>query len=472
MTGDLKTDAARVYEDLCIGQSFDLIERRIRFGERDAAFFFVDGFCKEEVTQKILQYLLGLKRADLHRLRTGEDFLTVLPYNEAVAADDYAFAERQVLSGQFLLLVDGIVGGVLIDVRQYPTRGIVEPDKDRSLRGSRDSFCETLTFNTALLRRRIRDPRLRCEYTSIGKTSGVDLSLCYIEGKADKKQLNCLRKRLRAVKVEGVSMTCEALCEILVPASFFNPLPRVKYTERPDYAAACVLEGRIALVLDNCPSVMLFAVNFADFFREADDYYFPPLTATYVRITRLVVTLFTVFLTPSVLLLNLRPEWIPPWLDFLHPAGEVRMPLIAQFLILEFVIDGLKLASVNTPTTMSNSLGIIGGLLLSDFAVEAGWFVPDTIVYISFVAIATYAQPSLEMGYFLKFARMALLFLVQFFSIWGLIGGTVGILLLFVFTKTLGGNPYFSPVIPFHGKNFLGLFARTRIKNGDDDHAS
>lgn len=469
MTGEWRRDARQIREDLAVSRNFDLVERQITVGGREASFYFVDGFCKEAVVQKLLEYLLDLKPSDLRGIRKAEDFLKIVPYNEAAAAEDYKTGEEQVLAGQLLLLIDGVVGGILVDVREYPTRGIVEPDKDRSLRGSRDSFCETLTFNTALLRRRIRDPRLRCEYAQVGSLSKTDLCLCYLDGAVDQKELTRLRARLKKLDLKSVSMTSEAVAEVLVPTRFLNPLPRIKYTERPDYAAACVMEGRIALILDNCPSVMLFATNFSDFTREADDYYFPPLTATYVRLTRFIVSLFTVFLTPTVLMFNLRPEWIPDWLSFIHPAGEVTMPLIAQFLILEFVIDGLKLASVNTPSTMSNSLGIIGGLLLSDFAVTAGWFVPDTIVYISFVAIATYAQPSLEMGYAMKFARVILLFLVQFFSVWGLIGGTVGIIVLFLCTKTLSGYRYFYPVIPFNAKDFAALFVRKRVANGGEE---
>ena len=470
MTGKITTDIKRLSDDLKVDTSFDIIKREVFIAEKKAAYFYVDGFCKDVIVQKLLEHLMELKKTDIEGIKTADDFIKKqLPYTEVSTAEDYNTAEVAVLSGQFLIIIDGFSGGILLDTREYPTRGIVEPDKDRSLRGSRDSFSETLIFNTALIRRRIRDKDLRMEYMQIGKKAKLDVAICYMDGTVDTKTLEKLRNKLENVKLSGISMASQAISEVLVPTSFVNPLPRIKYTERPDYASACILEGRIALIIDNSPSVMLFATTFADFLREADDYYFPPITASFVRLSRIVVSLFTVFLTPIILLLNEHPAWIPQSIDFIKPEEQLRMPLFAQFLLIEFIIDGLKLASINTPTSMSNSLGIIGGLLLSEFAVEAGWFVPDTIVYISFVSIAGYAQPSLEMGYAMKFGRLFLLILVHYLSYWGLIAGTTIILLIFVFSKTLSGKGYFYPIIPFNLKEFGKLFIRPRVRNRGDE---
>ena len=470
MTGKIMTDIKRLSDDLKVDTSFDIIKREVYIAEKKAAYFYVDGFCKDVIVQKLLEHLMELKKTDIEGIKNADEFIKKqLPYTEVSTADDYNTAETALLSGQFLILIDGFTDGILLDTREYPTRGIVEPDKDRSLRGSRDSFSETLIFNTALIRRRIRDKDLRMEYMQIGKKSRLDVAICYMDGTVDKKTLEKLKTKLASVKLSGISMASQAISEVLVPTSFLNPLPRIKYTERPDYASACILEGRIALIIDNSPSVMLFATTFADFLREADDYYFPPITASFVRLSRIVVSLFTVFLTPIILLLNEHPAWIPQAIDFIKPEEQLRMPLFAQFLLIEFIIDGLKLASINTPSSMSNSLGIIGGLLLSEFAVEAGWFVPDTIVYISFVSIAGYAQPSLEMGYAMKFGRLFLLILTHYLSYWGLIGGTVVILLIFIFSKTLSGKGYFYPIIPFNLKEFGKLFIRPRVRNRGDE---
>ena len=260
-------------------------------------------------------------------------------------------------------------------------------------------------------------------------------------------------------------MTSQALSEVLIPSSFFNPFPKVRFTERPDFASACILEGKVLLIMDNSPSVMIFANSIADFTKETDDYYFSPLTGTYVRTIRAFVTVLTVILTPVMLIFLNNPEIIPHWLKFIDTQSEHLIPFFVQFLLLELVVDGLRLASLNTPNTLSNSLGIIGGLILGEFAVEAGWFVPETIIYMAFVAIASFAQPSFEMGYALKFCRISLLILSELFGFIGFGIGLIAVTSVAAFSKTLSGRGYLYPVIPFNAGDFARLFVRTSIRN-------
>jgi stage V sporulation protein AF len=377
---------------------------------------------------------------------------------------DFDTASTGVLSGATLLVLDGIKDLLLIDTRTYPARSISEPEKDRTMRGAKDGFVETLIFNTALIRRRVRDFSLRMEYHQVGKSSKVDVAICYLEGNCDPKTLSDLRKRLREIDIKGISMTQQALSELLIKASFFNPFPRFKFTERPDYASACLTEGRILLIMDNSPSVMILPTTFADFTKEANDYYFPPFTATFIRITRQIVSISTVLITPLFLLLINHPAFIPPWLSFIKLDEIPAIPVFVQLLLLEFIIDGLRLASLNTPDNLSSSLSIIGGLLLSEFAIGAGWFSAECILYMSFVAISGFSQPSFEMGYAQKYIRIILLILTQIFGLWGFVACAVLPVVVMIFTKTLGGNGYFSPIIPFDLNGFIKLFVRTRIK--------
>jgi stage V sporulation protein AF len=216
--------------------------------------------------------------------------------------------------------------------------------------------------------------------------------------------------------------------------------------------------------MDNSPAVMIFPNSIADFSKETDDYYFPPLTGTYVRIIRAVVSVLTVVMTPIVLIWMNNPHLLPRWLEFINTDEEYLIPIFFQFLLLELFIDGLRLASLNTPNTLSSSLGIIGGLILGEFAVESGWFVSETIMYMAFVAIASFAQPSFEMGYAMKFSRIFLLVLSQFFGFWGFFGGMAAVLLLAGFSKTLSGRSYLSPIIPFKPQEFARMFIRTGIR--------
>lgn len=452
-------------ERLCPDKSFDLVKRDLIIGGRRAALYFVDGFTKDEVFEKIMEFFFKIKPEELQGIETMTEFATrFMPYIEAAADSDMEQTATNILSGTSVLLIDGIGDALEIDTRTYPSRSISEPEKDRSMRGAKDGFVETLIFNTALIRRRVRDFSLRMEYYQVGSLSKVDVALCFLDGKSDQKTVDILRKRLKNINLKGISMTQQALSEVLLPGSFFNPFPRIKFTERPDYASACLLEGRVLLIMDNSPAVMVLPTSFADFTKEANDYYFPPLTATYIRITRQLISLITVVLTPVFLLLVNHPSWIPDWLAFVNLSEEPTLPVIIQLLVLEFVIDGLRIASLNTPDNLSSSLSIIGGLLLSEFAITAGWFDPECILYMSFVAIAGFSQPSFEMGYAQKFIRILLLLLTQFFGLYGLIGGTVLSLLTMGLTKTLKGRDYLYPIIPFDFKGFCKLFVRTKIK--------
>ncbi len=450
---------------LCPDESFDLIKREIILGGKKAVFYFVDGFIKDDIFAKMMEFFFAIKPAELQGIETANEFSKrFMPYVEVDPLTDFDTAATQVLSGSAVFLVDGISGALSISTRIYPTRSISEPEKDRSMRGAKDGFVETLIFNTAMIRRRVRDFSLRMEYFQIGKSSKADVALCFLDGKSDEKTVELLRKRLQGIQLKGISMTQQALAEVIVPTNFFNPFPKIKYTERPDYASACLLEGRVLLVMDNSPSVMIFPTSFADFTKEANDYYFPPITATYIRITRQLISLLTVILTPVFLLLINNPAYIPPWLSFIKLDTTPLIPIFAQLLILEFLIDGLRIASLNTPDTLSSSLSIIGGLLLSEFAISAGWFEAECILYMSFVAIAGFSQPSFEMGYAQKFVRLFLLVGTQIFGLWGLIGSSLLSLLWMGLSKTLNGRNYLYPILPFSWNGFSKLFIRTKIK--------
>ncbi|MEE1053988.1 MAG: spore germination protein [Acutalibacteraceae bacterium] len=445
--------------------NFDIIKRELLIGKRNSALYFIDGFIKDEVFEKMLEYLFKQTDKDLEQIKDMQNFsLDKMPYVEVDYTYDTDTAVNQVLSGPAVLIIDGIDGALIIDTRTYPSRSPEEPQKDKSLRGSRDGFVETLVVNTALIRRRIRSENLRMEYMSVSGNSKTDIVISYIDGLADKKTLKNLKKALKNIKLKSVSMTSEALTEALIPHKFFNPFPRFKLTERPDFASAAILDGKIVVIMDNSPTVMVLPDSFADFFREADDYYFLPIISSYTRILRLVVAVFTVIATPLYLLIMNEQDLVPQFLRFLIADKTGALPLFIQFLLLELVTDGLRLASLNTPDALSNSLGIIGGLLLSEFAINAGWFIGESVLFMSFVTIASYTQPSFEMGYAMKFERILLLILTQFLGLWGFFAGIAVCLILMLSTKTLSGRCYLYPVIPFNAKAFARLFFRPTVR--------
>ena len=458
----LQQNMQYVDELMGLETNFDIIHRVIRLGDTDACMYLIDGFCKDELMQKILQYLMDLKAEDFPK-DAHEMSKIAIPYVEVDLDDTWEKILGALLSGVFVLLLDGYEKAVLIDARTYPTRGVEEPDKDKVLRGSKDGFVETVVFNTALIRRRIRSTDLHMEMLNAGENSRTDIVLCYMESRVDPKLLTQIRERIRSIQVDALAMNQESLAECLYQRKWYNPFPKFKYTERPDTAAAQVLEGNLVILVDNSPSAMILPTTIFDVVEEADDYYFPPVTGTYLRLTRFLIALLTYFVTPTYLLLMNHRMWIPENLEFIILKEDPNVPLILQFLLLELAIDGLRLAAVNTPNMLSTPLSVMAALVLGEFSVESEWFSSEVMLAMAFVAIANYTQSNYELGYALKFMRILNLILTQLFGIWGYIAGLIIFALALLTNKTISGQSYLYPLIPFDRAKMRNRFFRGRM---------
>ncbi|MBQ8802313.1 MAG: spore germination protein [Tyzzerella sp.] len=426
---------------LPVKESFDLIQRDIIIGEKKSTFYFIDGFMKDEAMVKIMSSFFAIKKEDMPSTATGFSKLSI-PYVEVDILGDFDTIIRNLLSGVTCLFIDGYETCIAIDCRTYPARGVDEPDKDRALRGSRDGFVETIVFNTALIRRRIRDPHLVMKMFDVGKSSRTDVTLCYMSDRVDQELLANLSNRIDSLQVDALRMNQQSLADALFQRKWFNPFPKFKFTERPDTAAACILEGKVVLLVDNSPSAMILPTSIFDIVEEANDYYFPTLTNIYLKISRALITIATVFLTPLFLLFMQNVEWLPKIFAFVALKDTVNIPLIFQLLILELAIDGLRLAAMNTPSMLSTPLSVIAGIVMGEFAVTSGWFNSEVMLYMAFVAVANYTQPNFELGYALKFMRLLLLILTAIFNWWGFLAGTIIIVCSIIFNKTLSGRSY------------------------------
>ena len=432
---------AYMNEILPVKESFDVIRREIIIGGKNAVFYFIDGFMKDEAMLKIMDSFLSVTEQDMPD--DVDDFVQKhVPYVEVDILEDFDQVIRNVLSGTTCLFIDGYKECICIDCRTYPARSVDEPDKDKSLRGSRDGFVETIVFNTALMRRRIRDPHLIMEMAEAGQASRTDIALCYISDRVDKELLDNLKKRIESLQLGDLRMNQQSLAEALFKRKWFNPFPKFKYTERPDTAVACLLEGKVVILVDNSPSAMILPTSILDMIEEANDYYFPTVTGVYLKTTRILITIATVFFTPLYLLFMQNLEWLPEVFSFVAVRDTVNIPLIFQFLILELSIDGLRLAAMNTPTMLSTPLSVIAGIVMGEFSVQSGWFNSEVMLYMAFVAVANYTQPNFELGYALKFMRLLLLILTALFNLAGFIAGCILVLCFLIFNKTLSGRNY------------------------------
>lgn len=449
---------------LGVGRSCDMVSRDYLIGGRRARLWVVDGFGSDSILERMGAFWLTLKLENVVGLTEMQDFLDrYITFSESNVTFDISDAVTSVFLGKSLLAVEGLAGVALMDAKGYPSRSVHEPPDGKVLRGSHDGFVEAVVPNMALLRRRIRDPHLTMEGHKVGSRTHNDAVLCYLDDKVDQDLLRKLRGKLLGLDVRSLSMAQESLAEAIRPKQWYNPFPKVRYTERPDAAAASIMEGSIVLMVDNSPSVMILPTGFFDFTQESNDYYFPPLVGTYLRVLRVTVFLLSLFITPAWYLMVSEPNRLPGWLNFLSSPEPVSLSLLSQLLVVEFLIDVLKLASLNTPDSLSNSFSMLGALVLGDFAVQAGWLGPEVLVYMAFVSVAGFAQPSYELGYAFKLLRVALLLVTAAFDVWGFCLGVVGIFILLCTTKPLVGKGYLYPLVPFNGKALLRLLVREPI---------
>lgn len=449
---------------LGVGRSCDMVSRDYLIGGRRARLWVVDGFGSDSILERMGAFWLTLKPENVVGLTEMQDFLDrYITFSESNVTFDISDAVTSVFLGKSLLAVEGLAGVALMDAKGYPSRSVHEPPDGKVLRGSHDGFVEAVVPNMALLRRRIRDPHLTMEGHKVGSRTHNDAILCYLDDRVDQDLLRKLRGKLLGLDVRSLSMAQESLAEAIRPKQWYNPFPKVRYTERPDAAAASIMEGSIVLMVDNSPSVMILPTGFFDFTQESNDYYFPPLVGTYLRVLRVTVFLLSLFITPAWYLMVSEPNRLPGWLNFLSSPEPVSLSLLSQLLVVEFLIDVLKLASLNTPDSLSNSFSMLGALVLGDFAVQAGWLGPEVLVYMAFVSVAGFAQPSYELGYAFKLLRVALLLVTAAFDVWGFCLGVVGIFVLLCTTKPLVGKGYLYPLVPFNGKALLRLLVREPI---------
>lgn len=449
-------------QELGEGKNFDLIVREFTVFDRKAALIFFDGFAKDEIMVEVMKSLFTVEPPALvsnnlkQLLAKGLPYLEVNPENKI---DDILYA---VLSGALILLVDKIDQAFIIDARTYPSRNPEEPDIERVVRGSRDGFTETIVFNTALLRRRIRDPKLRIELMKIGKRSKTDVCVSYIKDVANPQLAEDIKSKLSEITIDGLPMAEKSVEELISPPSVWNPFPTVRYTERPDVAAVHLLEGHVLIMVDTSPSVIIAPSTFFHHLQHAEEYRQEPVVGMYIRWIRLLAILGSIVVTPVWLLLSLHPELLPESLKFIGPQKVGNVPLFLQLILAEIAIDMVKMAAIHTPTPMATALGVVAALLIGDVAARIGLLTPEVILYTAVVAVGMYSTPSYELSMANRLVRFVLLLLVGFFGLPGLVVGLFFVFLLLVFTKSFG-VPYLWPLIPFNWRALKGIIVRSPV---------
>lgn len=444
---------------LGLGKSFDIMKRELHYAGKRFALYFVDGFAKDDILNWIMAHLSQLDRGDLTPNTIKKLLETHIGYIEMETENKLDKLVTKVLSGPLVLLVDGEETAIVIDARTYPVRSPEEPDTERVVRGSRDGFVETIIFNTALTRRRLRDPSLRMEYHEVGKRSKTDIAIGYLEDVADPDLVESLRNSLKEVKTDGLPMAEKTLEEYIFGHNW-NPYPMVRYTERPDVAATHLLEGHVLIYVDTSPSVMITPTTFFHHVQHAEEYRQKPAVGAMLRWIRFIAILTALFVLPLWYLAVVQPELLPKTLDFIGPKKPGHIPIFLQVIIAELGVEILRMASIHTPAPLATALGLIAAILLGEIAVNVGLFNAEVILYLAAAVVGTYATPSYELGLANRIFRIIFLTLTALFKVWGLLIGVLVWFIMLANTRPLK-MPYLWPLIPFNGKALKDVLIRS-----------
>lgn len=361
--------------------------------------------------------------------------------------EDYEEILTDILAGNTILLVEGCEKAISLSTKHFPTRGVGETQQEMVIRGPKDSFTENFRTNTALIRRRIRDSRLKMEHTMVGERSKTDLAICYMEDLVEPELLKRVRKQVEELSLDGIfdGGTVEQLME----ENPWTPFPQFQHTERPDKAASGLLEGRIVLVVDNSPGVLILPVTYQMFFQTGDDYYTRFEVASFARILRFIGAIFAIgFPGLYVAIAGFHTEMLPSTFLFSIALARtgIAIPVVLEVLLMEFQFEILREAGIHIPGQLGGTIGIVGGLIVGQAAVEAGLVSTIVVIVVSFTAIASFMVPSESFG--AVFRLLKFVFIIAA-AIWGIYG------YLLVFTALLFhlsqlesfGIPYMLPSV-------------------------
>ena len=428
-------------------ESFDVLTREFEIGGKKAGMIFLDGFVKDDLILPIKR-LMGTERKELSVDTIQKILNTRLPYYEVSLVKSQDEVIQQVLSGPQALLIEGCKQAIIIDGRTWLSRSPEEPELEKATRGPADGFVETMLFNVNAVRRRIRDRNFRAQNVKVGKRSKNDVSLVYMDDIVDKDLLNDIKNKLESVDVDGLPLADKSVEEIITGGSI-NPFPLVRYTERPDNVAAHILEGHLAIIVDNSPTAIILPAPFFSHIQTLEIYRKGQIVGSYLSSMRMVAMVISVLLPVVWFLAATNKELLPEYLQFIGVKKESTIDLGIQFILASVGIDLIRMASVQTPTTLATSLSLIGALILGDFAVKIGLFSPEVVLYMAVAGIGNFAIPGYELALVLKLVRLLLLLAAIIGNIIGFVIALVGVTIWMLFTKTFGVY-YLWPLIPFN----------------------
>jgi len=420
-------------------------------GHTSAVLIYINGLANvEELNENVLRPLMEKHSASgqdgpLNMTSLLEQQLTVAKVNKVQTIDECV---EYIAAGNPLLLVDGQSEGFALGLSQWEKRAIEEPVAESVIRGPREGFIESLETNLSLLRRRIRSPLLKTKSVTVGKYTKTEVVICYMEGIAPEAFVTEAEKRLRRIELDGVLET--GYLEELIEDHPYSPFPQVLNTERPDVAIASLLEGRIVMIQDGSPFVLVMPASFYSLVQSSEDYYQRTLISTLIRWLRYLFLLISLLLPSAyIAILTFHQEMIPTTLLLTVAASRERVPFpaLVEALIMEIVFEALREAGVRLPKQTGAAVSIVGALVIGQAAVQAGLVSAPMIMIVALTGIASFTIPRFTAGIALRMLRFPMMFLAGSL---GLLGIMLGLLLVLIHMASLRslGVPYLNAHVP------------------------
>ncbi|NGQ93676.1 spore germination protein [Brevibacillus sp. SYP-B805] len=441
------------------GNSTDIVIRRVMVGQEGqhrAAVIFVDGLVDEmHVSRFLLEPLL---EASFPPSFSAKETFFYIEKNLAAVGSMKQVSQwfeifLELMSGSTIILLEDVPLALSASTKGGDYRSVEEPQSQLAIRGPRDGFTESLRTNTALIRRRIKNPNLWLETMRIGEVTQTDVAIMYIKGIVNDKIVKEVKTRLGRIKIDSVLES--GYVEQLIEDQTFTTFPTIYHTERPDIVAANLLEGRVAIFIEGTPFVLVAPALFIQFFQAVEDYYARFDIATALRFLRVLV-FFISLVAPAIYIAGttFHQEMIPTLLVISIAAQReaVPFPAFVEALVMEVTFEILREAGVRLPRPIGQAVSIVGALVIGQAAVEAGFVSSAMVIVVSITAIASFATPSFAIAISARLIRFALMFLAAMFGFYGIIMGILAMAIHLCSLRTFG-VPYMSPLAPFIPSN-------------------
>ncbi|OAB71910.1 spore gernimation protein KA [Paenibacillus crassostreae] len=365
-----------------------------------------------------------------------------------------------ILSGTVIIAIDGIQYALAITISGGIRRAIEEPSSQTVIRGPKEGFTEELSTNITLLRRRLKTPDLKLESHIIGLHTQTRVTLVYIEGIARPEVIAEVTKRLQAIDTDSILES--GYIEEFIQDEPITPFPTMINTERPDTVAGCLLDGQFAVMVDGTPFVLIAPVTFFNFFQSSDDYYQRYDISTFLRMIRMVSFIIALLLPSMYIAVTTFQQEILPTTLLITLASQregTPFPALMEALIMELIFEVIREAGVRMPRVIGPAISIVGALVIGQAAVEAGLVSGAMVIVVSFTAISNFVIPYFNMASAVRLIRFALMLLAGTLGLFGILAGTIPILVHLVSLKSFGVN-YMTPYAPFYKSNMKDLLIR------------